>query len=152
MRIFSPDFAPQQIIPAPFTCQGENKNPNLQFEDVPAATQSLVLIVEDIDAQPKPWVHWLVFNIPGDMVGIAQGTTPPGSVEGLANGGTPGYEGPCPKYFSGTHHYQFTLYALDTVLDVPAATDAQQIREAMQSHLLAEATLTGTAEGTQAAT
>jgi Raf kinase inhibitor-like YbhB/YbcL family protein len=149
MRIHSPDFEPGQLIPPQYTCQGDNINPTLVFEAVPANTASFALIVEDIDSGEKPWVHWLVFNIPPEMLGIARGSVPPLAIEGLANGGDPGYEGPCPKYFTGTHHYRFSLYALDTMLDIPAESDAAHVRSAMNGHIVAEAQLEGTAEGTK---
>lgn len=53
--------------------------------------------MEDCDATPVPWVHWLVFNIPPDTTTVSAGSIPAGGTEGIANGGTHGYEGPCPN-------------------------------------------------------
>lgn len=97
---------------------------------------------------PVPWVHWLVFNIPPHAGGIKEGALPLGAVEGLANGGTPGYEGPCPKYFAGTHHYRFLLAALDKQLDLPATANIDAVRTGMQDHVLETAALIGLQEGT----
>jgi phosphatidylethanolamine-binding protein (PEBP) family uncharacterized protein len=41
------------------------------------------------------------------------------------------------------HRYQFTLYALDTTLNLPAGASKQQVLDAMQGHILASVTLTG---------
>lgn len=151
MTITSPAFVSHQAVPIDYTCQGANVNPPLLLGGVPPGAKSLVLIVEDVDARPKPWVHWLVLDIPPSVLEIAQNTVPAGSHEGLANGGTPGYEGPCPKYFSGLHHYHFNLYALDRRLGLAATANRSQVDAAMQEHIVARATLVGLCEGTLAA-
>lgn len=147
MKITSPAFEHNQLVPVRFTCQGPNINPPLAFADIPAEAQSLVLIVEDVDAPANPWVHWLVFNIPPSTREVPQGAIPKGGTEGLANGNTFGYEGPCPKYFTGTHHYHFKLYALDSPLALPAESNRDAVLPAMRNHVLAEAQLIGLAEG-----
>jgi len=128
---------------------GENTSPPLEYGGVPAQTKSFVLIVEDRDAGPAPWVHWLVLNIPPTTTSVPAGHIPDGGTEGIANGGTHGYEGPCPKYFSGTHHYYFQLFALDTVLDLPATADKPQVVASMQNYIIDSATLVGLCEGTK---
>jgi Raf kinase inhibitor-like YbhB/YbcL family protein len=147
MKMTSPVFENHQPVPTPYTCKEGNVNPPLEWHDVPPNAKSLVLMFEDVDAPANPWVHWLVFNIPPETTGCAANALPEGSTEGIANGGTFGYEGPCPKYFSGTHHYLFRLFALDTVLDLPANSDRSAVLSAMQSHILEEAQLVGLAEG-----
>ncbi|WP_432417391.1 YbhB/YbcL family Raf kinase inhibitor-like protein [Anseongella ginsenosidimutans] len=47
-------FKEGEAIPTAHTCLGPNISPPLELKDIPAGTQSLVLIVEDIDAAPKP--------------------------------------------------------------------------------------------------
>ena len=64
MFITCPEFSHLTRVPTSHTCNGENISPPLEFGDLPAKTKSLVLVVEDRDAVPDPWVHWLVFNIP----------------------------------------------------------------------------------------
>ena len=59
---------------------------------MPAGTRSLALIVEDPDA-PDPakprriWVQWVLYDIPPDVTGLAEGVggadLPPGTREGL---------------------------------------------------------------------
>ena len=57
-----------------------------------------------------------------------------------------GYDGPCPPWNDSIiHRYQFTLYALDVEhLSVSGKFTGQQVREAMQGHILAEARIVGT--------
>ncbi|WP_374165181.1 YbhB/YbcL family Raf kinase inhibitor-like protein [Arcticibacter sp. MXS-1] len=136
-------FEHNEEIPRPYTCLGPNISPPLEFEDLPADTQSLVLIFEDVDAAPKAWTHWMVFNIPPATLKTEEGTIPEGAVEGLANNHSFGYEGPCPRYFQGTHHYWFRLYALDTMLDLPAESEREDVENAMQGHILEKAELLG---------
>ena len=56
--------------------------------------------------------------------------------------GSTGYHGPCPP--SGTHHYFFKLYALDTMLSLSANADKKELLTAMEGHILANAELMGT--------
>ena len=149
MFITSPAFQDGTNVPTRHTCNGENISPALEFQELPAQTKSLVLIVEDRDATPDPWIHWLVFNIPPTTTSVPAGHIPEGGTEGIANGGTHGYEGPCPKYFSGTHHYHFQLFALNTMLDLPATADKTHVAANMQDHLIDSATLVGLCEGTK---
>src|SRR5258708_6429255 len=57
-------------------------------------------------------------------------------------GGATGYHGPCPP--SGTHHYFFKLYALDTTLSLANDANKDTLLAAMQGHILANAELMGT--------
>ncbi|WP_207425923.1 YbhB/YbcL family Raf kinase inhibitor-like protein [Pedobacter sp. SYSU D00535] len=136
-------FEHNQEISKPYTCLGPNISPPLQFEDIPQEAESFVLIIEDVDATPKPWTHWMVFNIPAVTQSVEEGKVPLGGVEGLCNNHTFGYEGPCPRYFQGTHHYWFRLYALDTMLDLPAASEREDVEKAMEGHIVAQAELLG---------
>ena len=149
MFVTSSAFQDNTHVPTSHTCNGENISPPLQFGEIPPRTRSLVLVVEDRDATPDPWVHWLVFNIPPTTTSVPAGHIPSGGTEGIANGGTHGYEGPCSKYFSGIHHYYFQLFALDTLLDLPATADKKQVTAAMQDHIVGSATLIGLCQGTK---
>ena len=138
-------------IPSKYTCEGEDIAPPLEWEGVPEKTRSLVLIIDDPDApDPKAprmtWVHWVLYNIPPDTVGLPEGVTlvglPPETEEGLNDWKRTGYGGPCPPV--GRHRYFHKLYALDTILegmDMPTKT---QIETAMRGHVIAKTELVGT--------
>lgn len=143
MKIISPVFNHNEEIPQKYTGLGLNINPPLQFKDFPQNTKSLVLWIEDQDAKPQPWIHWLVFNIPQSTMVVKEGSTPAGAVEGLANNKTFGYEGPNQKYFKGTHRYFFKAYALDAMLDIPAKSDLGLVKVKMQGHVVDRAQLLG---------
>ncbi|HSW87787.1 MAG TPA: YbhB/YbcL family Raf kinase inhibitor-like protein [Candidatus Saccharimonadales bacterium] len=146
MKITSSAFQNGEVIPKQFTCEGDNYNPPLTFTDIPQNTKSLAIIVEDPDAPVGVWYHWLLYNIPPEITQIDQNAKPDKAIEGLANGGTPGYEGPCPPH-PKAHRYIFTLYALDHMLQLPNDTDVPKFREAIKGHILEESTLIGVYNG-----
>ncbi|HYG41055.1 MAG TPA: YbhB/YbcL family Raf kinase inhibitor-like protein [Cytophagales bacterium] len=142
MEITSPAFKNGEKVPKQFTCEGININPSLKFSNVPAEAKSLVLLVEDPDADAKPWVHWLVYNIPPQCGGFEEDSIPKGAIQGICNGGTYGYEGPCPP--DRLHNYMFKLYAIDKILDVPESADRKAILKEIEGHVVDEALLVGT--------
>ena len=81
LTLTSPAFGAGGNIPIIHTCDGNDVSPQLSWSGIPADTKSLVLIIDDPDA-PDPaapqrtWVHWILYNIPPDASGLAQGVTP----------------------------------------------------------------------------
>ncbi len=136
-------FAEGEGIPRRFTCDGQNVSPDIAWSGAPDGTQALVLIVTDPDA--RDFVHWLAYDLAGTQAGglpIAISVSPDAPAQGTNDFGRRGYGGPCPP--SGTHHYRFTLAALDKVLEITGAPKVHDLRAAMAGHVLAEATLTAT--------
>lgn len=140
LTLSSPAFADGGLIPVSHTCDGVGTSPELHLSGVPKDAQSLVLIMDDPDSPTGTWDHWVVFNIPPSTTVLKEGIEPEG-VGGISTFGTTGYGGPCPG--KGTHHYQFKLYALDTMLALPEGSTKQDVERALQGHVLAQATLTG---------
>ena len=136
-------FDDNAAIPAKFTCKGENINPALNISGIPDGAQSLALIMHDPDAVGGDWVHWLAWNIPASTNEISENSVPADAVEGMTSFGKPGWGGPCPPAGTGTHHYIFELYALDTKLNLGPSSGRDQLENAMQGHVLGQATLTG---------
>ncbi len=121
-------------------CSGENYSPPLEWKGVPEGTKSLLLTM--IDPDGGNWVHWLLANIPADAGSLAEAVNGPDTgIAGRNDFGGVGYSGPCPP--SGTHHYVFTLYALDTVLDVKPGVSYKTIVPLYRDHVLGKAVLTG---------
>jgi Raf kinase inhibitor-like YbhB/YbcL family protein len=142
MKIQSQAFENKGMIPTRYTCDGENVSSPLEISDVPMEAQSLALIMHDGDAPvPGGWTHWTLFNIDPATVEIAENSFPPGAIQGNTSLGVPGYGGPCPP--SGTHHYEFRLYALDTRLALGEDAKKSDIERAMEGHILAQDTLIG---------
>ena len=145
MKLTSPAFSHEGMIPSKHTCDGNNVNPRLEIHDAPEGTNTFVLLMDDPDV-PKHlredgmWDHWVVFNIPGDTTIIKEGEEPCG-MQGTGTGGDTGYHGPCPP--DREHRYFFKLYALDTELDLPEGSTKNAVEDAMNGHILAEAVLMG---------
>jgi len=147
----SPAFEHSGAIPSVHTCEGRDVSVPLAWSGVPAGTRSLALIVDDPDA-PDPsapkmtWVHWVLYNIPPSVEGLAQGASvdalPKGTLEGRNDWGRTGYGGPCPPI--GRHRYFFKLYALDVLLPELGQPDKKRLERAMQGHVLAKYELIGT--------
>lgn len=141
MRLLSPAFREGEMIPSRYTCDGDDINPELRFVDVPKETKSLALIVDDPDSPTGIWLHWSLWNIAGEIKGIAEDSVPRGAVEGETDFSEIGYGGPCPGH--GQHHYRFTLYALDALLTIPEGATRNVLEAAIKHHILAQATLSG---------
>ncbi|GIU69332.1 MAG: hypothetical protein KatS3mg002_0568 [Candidatus Woesearchaeota archaeon] len=141
MRIYSPEFNDNSMIPKKFTCQGQDINPQLLFEDIPENAKTLVLIMDDPDAPMGTWVHWVLFNIPSDVTGIPEDSVPDNAVQGLNSWSKNNYGGPCPP--SGTHRYFFKLYAIDTELALDDTATKKDVEQAMQGHIIEKAEYVG---------
>jgi len=145
-------FTHEGEIPSKYTCQGEDIAPALQWEGVPEGTKSLVLIVDDPDApDPKApkmtWVHWVLYNIPPETIGLPEGATgdlPAGTGEGLNDWKRTGYGGPCPPI--GRHRYFHKLYALDAALEGLNNPTKAEIEAVMEGHIIVQTELMGTYE------
>ncbi len=134
-----------ETLPVPYTCTGAGESPALSWQNIPSGTRSLALIVEDPDAPRGIFTHWIVYDIPPEIVefpaGIPAGTVlADGSRQGENTAGTNGYYPPCPP--AGTvHRYVFRLYALDSLIGLPDA-DRNAIDQAIAGHTLAETDFT----------
>jgi hypothetical protein len=151
MDLTSPAFAEAGPIPVGHTGEDGDRSPPLRWRQVPAGTAAFALVMEDPDAPPGTWVHWVLYDIPGTARELPEAVErreelPDGSRHGLCWGVDRferlGYHGPLPPP-GPAHRYVFHLYALDQPLRLPSGRTARQVREAMASHVLAEATLTG---------
>ncbi len=130
-------------IPRKFSCDGQNVSPALEWNGAPDGAPSLALIVDDPDA--NGFVHWVVFDMTASQSGglpEAVSSSPDAPPQGTNGRGQIGWTGPCPP--SGTHHYKFTLLALDSALELTGAPKADDVRRAAEGHIVAEAVLTGT--------
>ena len=150
MKLISPSFDNQGLIPKRFTCDGEDISPALAWSDVPEKTKSFALIVDDPDA-PDPanprmtWVHWVLYNIPATVRSLPEGLKdkdlPKGTLQGLNDWKKSGYGGPCPPI--GKHRYFHKLYALDIVLPDLRRPTKEKLEKAMEGHVLSMAELIG---------
>lgn len=144
LELSSPAFKDGESIPDKYGYTEENVNPPLTIEGVPEDAETLALIMDDPDAKPvagKIWDHWVIWNIPPNTTKIPEDWTPNKAMEGINDFGEKGYGGPNPP---NKHTYQFKLYALDTRLELPPTTDAEELEKAMRGHVIDQDQLTGT--------
>jgi Raf kinase inhibitor-like YbhB/YbcL family protein len=149
-------FEENQPIPAKYSADGENASPPIHWSGVPEKTRSLALIVTDPNApSDRPFVHWVVYNIPPVVGGLPEGlpqevrlVEPAGAIQGVNSRGTVGYFGPRPPQGDPPHHYHFRLYALDTLLELDAnlasEITAQAVSDTMYDREIGLAELVGT--------
>ena len=116
----------------------------------------------------SPRVHWLIWNIPVDVTELAEqvATTTdvlaigPNTRQGINDFSQIGWSGPCPppnimsiaQHLSDSqklqktqypHGYRFTVYALDTELDLAAGANKNDLLAALDGHILAGGELIG---------
>jgi hypothetical protein len=147
LQIMTPAFSAGGDIPKKFTCDGPDVSPKLTWNEPPAKTQALTLIVDDPDAPAGTWVHWVLFDLPAGARELSEGVAkqeqvPGGAKQGRNDFGKIGYGGPCPPP-GKAHRYFFKLYALDAHLGLKAGATKAEVERAMKGHILAEAECLG---------
>ena len=139
---FSPNGMPTYSIP-------------FDISDAPAGTQSYAVVLDDKDAVTAAgfvWIHWLIADLTATSVpendsiaaqGYTQGANSWASVLGeLSIAEASAYGGMTPP--NCPHRYDLTVYALDTQLNLPQGFRYNDLHYAMQGHILATASVTGT--------
>ena len=143
LGLTSPDLGGGRF-PTDFTCDGVNTSPALRWNTPPAGTKSLALILSD--RRFGSFVHWVLYDLPPETTSLptsvpTSGQLPNGARQGQNDFSKIGYRGPCPPRHRD-HHYAFTLFALDTKLNLPAGATRAQLDDAMNGHVLARGVFT----------
>ncbi|MCT7305073.1 YbhB/YbcL family Raf kinase inhibitor-like protein [Ralstonia sp. 22086] len=123
--------------PANANCTGENVSPPLHWSNVPAGTNSLVLIATDPQGAGGLGVnHWMVYGIPATQTSLPEGAGTGGALRMGQNAiGKPAYLGPCPPKGTGMHHYVFVLIATDLAPDaLPNGLTRAELDAAIKGH------------------
>ena len=147
MQVTSTAFKEGQPIPRQYTCDGVNISPPLEWNGAPKSAKTIAIIADDPDAPSGTWVHWVVYNLPAENIGLVENlpvseSLKAGGLQGRNDFQKIGYGGPCPP--SGTHRYFFKVYALDFELPLKAGATKADVEKAMQGHIVAQAQLMGT--------
>ena len=154
LTVTSTAFKANQPIPTKHTGDGADASPALAWTGAPSGVVEYVLIVDDPDApRPQPWVHWVIYKIPGSATSLPEGVEkngkpaqPAGALQGKNSWDDLGYGGPQPPKGHGTHHYHFKLYALNQALGSGPGLTKEELLKAMKGHITAEGELIGTYE------
>jgi Raf kinase inhibitor-like YbhB/YbcL family protein len=154
LTVTSPTITAGATIPAQHTADGLNISPALAWTGAPAGTRSFAVVCEDPDvllppANPQPFVHWVIYNVPATAKGLPENVPidpaapMPASIAGAVQGPSgfrrPIYRGPAPPP-GKPHHYHFVVYALD-VDGLPAGLTRAQLTEAMAGHIVGQGEL-----------
>jgi Raf kinase inhibitor-like YbhB/YbcL family protein len=133
---------------------GGNQSPELSWTHAPSDTQSFVVVMFD---ETAAFTHWGMYNISPQTHQLPAGAGMAGSSFGAQvfnDYFLPEYDGPCPppNLTPFSHHYIFTVYALDIVLKLPQSTNfpanAETLYQALikagrHDHILASASISG---------
>jgi Raf kinase inhibitor-like YbhB/YbcL family protein len=138
IRVVSDAFTDGGTIPRDYTCRGAGGFPAITWQGVPGTATSVALVVSDPDAPKGTFVHWVLYDLPGADGRIQAGTVPAGAREADNSAGKQGWFPPCPP--SGTHHYVFTVYALDARV---SGGSTQDVLDDIDRRAIASGTLTG---------
>jgi Raf kinase inhibitor-like YbhB/YbcL family protein len=143
------------MIPVKYTQAGDDVSPPLAWSNAPATVTSFVLIAHDADAAIGNGLdditHWMLWNLPPTTTSLPEhvpsmAQMPDGTRQIGAT--APHYRGPGAAAAGPAHHYVFELYALDTMVNVPAVgqTPAQTraaVVAAMADHVRGKAVYVG---------
>lgn len=146
IELTSPGIRDAKILKK-FTCDGADVSPEPSWSAPSAGTKSFALLMIEPDAPVGEFVHWVLYELPGEERGLREGVP---KVKELADGSRQGrndfdnfgYGGPCPPRHS-PHRYIFSLYALDAKLNLPAGATRKQVEQALRGHILARGELIG---------
>ena len=154
IKLESPALKAGERIPADYTADGNDASLPLKWSGAPKGTTEFALIFDDPDAPtPKPWVHWIIYNIPASARGLPEGIpidradAMPAGLEGTTQGNNSWnlamYRGPAPP--AGTvHDYDFTVLALNAELNLPSGLTRAEVLEAIEGHVIGEGNMVPT--------
>jgi Raf kinase inhibitor-like YbhB/YbcL family protein len=144
LTVTSPVFGVDVPLSELYTCHGSRLSPPLQWSGVTSsAAKSYAIVVDDAEAPITPYVYWIVFDISPSTVAIGQNQLPTGARQAQNSAGKAGYDAPCPTRTS--HEYRFTVYALNSVIDLPNGAGLRAVWSAIASHVIAAGRLTASA-------
>lgn len=154
LELTSSAFADGEAMPDWVGYANENENPPLSIDGVPEDAESLVLILDDPEAEGAVghvWDHWLVWDIDPSTTDVPRDwdAERDGATVGFTDYVEQAYGGPAPP--EGAHTYYFKCFALDTPLEMPPETRKQRLGSAtvIQSEILAATQLRGTYDASQ---
>jgi Raf kinase inhibitor-like YbhB/YbcL family protein len=151
--VMSPAIGPNGRIEDRHSAYHDNVSPPITWTQVEDA-QSYALIVEDPDApREKPFVHWMIWNIPAEAGGLPEGVplaqqiSPPHPIiQGRNDNGDYGWFGPRPPAGHGTHRYYFQVFAVDKLLELSPDTPLEELLNALKGNTVAQGEMVGTYE------
>jgi Raf kinase inhibitor-like YbhB/YbcL family protein len=135
---------PGNVMPERFTCAGTHVlSPPISWAGAPTGTKSIAVVVDDSNAPITPYVYWVVFDIGPGTTALVEGQLPPNVLQARGTAGHARYDPPCPG--PAGHSYRFTVYALNTVLNLRNGTSLQSAWQAIAAATIGRGRLAVTA-------
>ena len=147
LTVTSPDFENEAVIPIQYTRRGSDISPELNLSEVDPNAKSIAIVMDDLGHPIPGYNHWVIWNIPVMQTipeNIPYGVHVAelgGAVQGRGYGRNR-YRGPKPP-FNWSHRYQFNVYVLDSMLNLPENARKRDVLAAMEGHVLQEGFLVG---------
>jgi Raf kinase inhibitor-like YbhB/YbcL family protein len=144
LTVASPSFAHGGQLPDAHSSNGSGISPALTWSGVPDGTRSFAVVCHDPDAPlVGGFTHWVVYGIPGDAIGLAEGAAS-GFISGVNGMGEPTWAPASPPPGHGTHFYYFHLFAIGSDASLEPGLSAEQLLERIDESILAQARIVGT--------
>jgi len=148
LNVKSKAFEEGNWIPVRYSACGEDLSPDFEIDGIALNARSIAITLDDASHPIFPnYNHWLIWNIPVQAVipeGIPHGKYVDGlggAIQGIAYGRNR-YKGPNPPLKS-IHTYVFTIYILDSKIDLDANSRRRAFLKKIDRHILEQATLSG---------
>lgn len=141
-------FVPLTMVYKGNGCKGGDMSPQLQWTGAPKKTKSFAILM--LDTTAIFW-HWGMYDIAKNATSVPQNAGTPSSKYGKEvlndwaiyfGKKNRGYGGPCPPK-GPKHRYVFTLYALNTTLNLSPSAHVEDLDLAIRGHILGSTTITG---------
>ena len=152
LGVYSPAFGDGEPLPASYTGDGGRLSPPIEWRGVPAAARSVVVVIEDADSPtPRPLVHAILWNLPGEDGGLGEGVlnaleTTDATDLGRNSLLRHGYFPPDPPPGHGPHRYAIQVFALDCIPDFEDAPGRGKLLGLLRRHAIAGGLLLATCE------
>lgn len=148
LKINIPKFSDGDWIPTEHSARGKDLSPEMHFRGIDEKAVSLAITLDDSSHPLFPnYNHWLIWNLP--VCSVLQEAVPKGETIESLGGAQQGiaygkhcYKGPKPP-FKTIHTYTFTVYALDSKIELPAKSARDDFLKVAQKHILQKATYIG---------
>jgi para-nitrobenzyl esterase len=138
-------------IPFEYTQYRDNIFPGLRWSKGPRGTKAYAIIMQDVDSNRdgvrRHALHWTMYNIPATTTRLPKGMKPDARPEGSSYG--PNYRGQAQPYLGPRtpagpkHRYYMQVFALDSVITLPAEATYADLISQMRGHVLASGDVMG---------
>lgn len=148
LNVHIPAFRNGDWIPNEHSARGIDISPTICLSGIHKNAVSMAITLDDSSHPFFPnYNHWIIWNLP--VLDSIPEAVPKGEVVASLGGAKQGlaygkhtYKGPKPP-FKAIHTYTFTVYVLDTTIDLRSKSKREDFLKVAQGHILQKAIYTG---------